>query len=55
MNQFQVLGLLQRLVAVRRLVAIGDHVARQRGQHILRTDSLEIAAMRAKERRGPGI
>ena len=34
-HQLQVLGLLQRFVAVRGLVAVGDHVARQGGQHVL--------------------
>ena len=35
-HQFQVLGRLERLVAVRRLVPVGHHVARQRGKHLVR-------------------
>ena len=35
-HQLEVLGLLQRLVAVRGLIAVGDDVARQRRQNVVR-------------------
>ena len=36
MHQLQVLGLLQRIITVGCLVAVGDHVAGQGAQHIVR-------------------
>ena len=54
-HQLQVLGRFQGLVAVRRLVAVGHHVARQGGKDLVRPASGEMAAMRANERSGPGM
>ena len=36
-DQLQVLGLIQRFVGARGLVAVGDDVARERSQQVLRT------------------
>ena len=56
MHQLQILGLLQRIVAVGRLVAVGDHVARHRRHARLRAGHpAQMAAMRLKDRIGPGI
>ena len=38
MHQLQILGLLQRIITMGRLVPVGDHIARHRGHDVFRPD-----------------
>ena len=54
MHQLQVLGLFQSFVAVGSLVAVGDHVAGQRGQHIVGLRVAGDGRHAAERAQGPG-